>query len=573
MMRWQIKNQAPADCVEKLQHELNIPKAIAELLAQRGIIDFESSKYFFRPELKDLHNPFLMQDMQKAVDRLVTALSKQEKILIYGDYDVDGTTSVALMMYVLKNYSPNLDFYIPDRYAEGYGISFQGIDYAKKEGFSLIIALDCGIKSADKIAYANGLGVDFIICDHHLPGEELPNAVAVLDAKRADCKYPYKELSGCGVGFKLLQALFQAQGWQEDTLYEALDYCAVSICCDIVPITGENRILAYYGLKQFNEKPKLGFATLKKVSSQGNNEYSVSDVVFKIGPRINAAGRIESAKNAVKLLLADNVATAETWSKNLHLNNMSRREKDEDITFEAMEMIDTCPIKQNSASTIVYQGHWHKGVIGIVASRLVEKYYRPTLVFTNSQDKIAGSARSVKDFDIHWAIEQCSDLLETFGGHKYAAGLTLKPHNFEPFCERFERVVGENLAQELRIPELEIDTTLDLAKLIDTQASSQNQYPKFFRLLNQMAPFGPENMNPVFLSERVKIENPQVLAEKHLRFSVCVGKERLKAIAFNMADKIQLLEESPSVKLAYQLEANDWQGVKRLQLQIKGIES
>ncbi|MDQ3046959.1 MAG: single-stranded-DNA-specific exonuclease RecJ, partial [Bacteroidota bacterium] len=489
--RWKVKSVENPEIVIKLSEELKIDKILASLLVQRGITDYAGAKNFFRPQLKDLHDPFLMKDMDKAIVRLETAIQKNEKILVYGDYDVDGTTAVSLVYSFLKSLpqcaAGQISYYIPDRYAEGYGISFTGIDFAKDNNFSLIIALDCGIKSIDKVSYASERNIDFIICDHHRPGDTLPDAVAVLDPKRDDCSYPFDELCGCGVGFKLVQAYAQKNYIPFEQLSEYLDLTAISIASDLVPIVGENRILCYFGLEQINKSPRRGIKAILELANI-KKEVTINELVFTIGPRINAAGRIETGRNAVELLVSETLDHAQTSGRNINITNTERRSLDLTITQHALSMIDNDPELIKRKSTVLFHNEWHKGVIGIVASRLTEKYYRPTIVLTESNGKATGSARSVKDFDVYDAIEACSDLLEQFGGHKYAAGLTLKLENLEAFQKRFEEVVSNTILDHMLIPEIEIDAELDLC----------NISPKFFRILKQFSPFGPGNPSPVF---------------------------------------------------------------------------
>ena len=509
--RWIIAQDVDKQLVKGLSESLGIDEILAVLLVQRGITNYEEAKNFFRPSLSQLHDPFLMKDMDKAVDRLQKAMADGEKILIYGDYDVDGTTAVALIYTYLKNFvnKKKIEFYIPDRYEEGYGISYKGIDYAADNGFGLVIVLDCGIKAVEKIEYANQRGVDFIICDHHRPDEIIPNAVAVLDSKRPDCEYPYKELSGCGVGFKLVTALAMRLGRPIEEVYELLDYVAVSIAADIVPITGENRVLAYFGLKQLNKNPRPGIEAVLRQANIGRRkeapttekeqenalerEMTISDLVFLIGPRINAAGRLEKASDSVRLLLATKYDHAEKLASSINDLNSKRREFDNAITEEALQMIDADEKLRNAKSTVIFNENWHKGVIGIVASRLTDSYYRPTIVLTRSGNLITGSARSIKNFDIYDAIDDCSDLLEHFGGHKYAAGLSLKPENLKKFQERFEKYVSEHLEDSDLTPELNVDIEMDFTNIT----------PKFVRILKQFAPFGPGNLSPVFLTRNV----------------------------------------------------------------------
>ncbi len=560
--------------------ELTIDVHLARLLQQRDISTFEESRDFFRPSLEKLHDPFLMQDMDIAVERVLKAIEKGEKVLIYGDYDVDGTTSVALMFTYLKKYfKKRIAFYIPDRYKEGYGISYQGIDYAIQGGFHLIIALDCGIKAIEKIDYANQNKVDFIICDHHRPGDTMPAAHAVLDPKRDDCPYPFKELSGCGVGFKLLQALAAKQGEPLNELYELLDLVAISIAADIVPITGENRILAYYGLKLINSDPRPGIEAVlghakvhKKEQSEIENglslnrELTISDLVFLIGPRINAAGRIESACDSVRLMIADKMSHAKNLANAINLLNNERRNLDSQITEEALAMIENNEELRNSKSTVLFNENWHKGVIGIVASRLTDHFYRPTIILTRSNDLITGSARSVKNFDVYDAIDHCSGLLEHFGGHMYAAGLSLKPENLEPFRKRFEDYVSQNITEEMMVPEIEIDDVLDFLDI----------NPKFVRILKQFAPFGPGNMSPVFQTDHViDTGRLRIVGKNHLKLELMQTSRRsdpISAIAFQQAQYFEAIKSGKPFSITYHIEENEWMGRVSLQLNIKDIK-
>ena len=583
--RWIIAQDVEQQKVKELSKAIGVDDKLATLLVQRGITTYNEAKDFFRPSLNQLHDPFLMKDMDKAVDRLVKAMKDGEKILIYGDYDVDGTTAVALIYTYLKNLinKKKIEFYIPDRYEEGYGISYKGIDYAADNGFGLVIVLDCGIKAVEKINYANERGVDFIICDHHRPGDEIPQAVAVLDSKRNDCGYPYKELSGCGVGFKLITGLSMRLGRPIEEVYELLDYVAVSIAADIVPITGENRILAFFGLKLLNKKPRPGIeAVLGHANIHRKEEYSssemekqnvlereltISDLVFLIGPRINAAGRVEKASDSVRLLIATNQNHAEKLAASINDLNVKRREFDNAITEEALSMIDADEKMRNAKSTVIFNENWHKGVIGIVASRLTDSYYRPTIVLTRSGNLITGSARSIKNFDIYDAIDNCSDLLEHFGGHKYAAGLSLKPENLEKFSERFEQYVSEHLDEDELIPELNVDIKMDFSNIT----------PKFVRILKQFAPFGPGNLSPVFLTENV-IDSGYSRAvgnKKHLKLTVTQrdNTENVFAgIAFQKGDLFERIHSKEPFSMCYYIEENFWQGKTTLQLNVKDIK-
>ena len=560
--RWVQYEVEGVDAISELQETLNINKVLASLLVKRGINTFEEARFFFRPDLRDLHDPFLMADMEKAILRIEQAIAANEKILIYGDYDVDGTTSVALVYSFFKKLTSAIDFYIPDRYSEGYGISTQGIDYAAKHNFSLIIALDCGIKSVDKIVYANQLNIDFIICDHHNPGDILPAAVAVLDPKRADCAYPYKELSGCGIGFKLVQAWCQKQEIPFEDLHCYLDLVAVSIASDIVPITGENRILAWHGLKRLNTEPCKGLSALIDIAGK-KDAFTITDVVFMIGPRINAAGRIDDAKHSVNLLIADNHAFAFEKGQIINEKNTERKFHDSSITEQALAVIDNDVERMDRKTTVVYNANWHKGVIGIVASRLTEKYYRPTVVLTDSNGHVAGSARSVLDFDLYEALSACSDLLEQFGGHKYAAGLTMKAENIPAFQKRFEEVVSASIPDELLIQQIRIDAELDL-KDIDS---------KFFRILNQFAPFGPQNMSPVFLSRKVKLLGQATeVGNNHLRMTIYhENSSSFSCIGFGLGEYLPQLNAGIAFDVCYSIEENIWKEKHSIQLNIKGI--
>jgi len=561
--RWAEQEITNPKAIQELMQSLQINDVLATLLVNRGITTFEDARCFFRPDLCHLHDPFLMKGMETAILRIEKAILADEKILIYGDYDVDGTTSVALVYSFFRKYHKHLDYYIPDRYKEGYGISFQGVDYAADHGYSLIIALDCGIKSVDKIDYANTFNIDFIICDHHTPGSILPDAVAVLDPKRTDCNYPYKELSGCGIGFKLIQAYAQKNDIPFDEICCYLDLVAVSIASDIVPITGENRVLAWYGLKKLNDSPCNGLAALIELS--GKKQYTISDVVFMIGPRINAAGRIDDAKHSVRLLIADNDISAKSQSLAINIKNTERKEFDSSITEQALAMLDNDPGQMNRKTTVVYDEGWHKGVIGIVASRLTEKYYRPTIVLTKSNGHAAGSARSVLGFDLYEALCSCSDLLEQFGGHKYAAGLTIKTENIPAFQQRFEDVVSQTIPEELLIHELSIDATINL-KDIDG---------KLFRILNQFQPFGPLNLAPIFLTKNAHLNGPaSVVGNNHLKMSISQDDSSVfECIGFNMGEYLPLISKGIPFDVCYTIEENVWKDKRSVQLNIKGIRS
>jgi len=571
--KWILKHPGDKHHVDRMQQLLGIDSVLSSLLVQRGITTYEDAKSFFRPQFESLHNPFLMQDMDKAVERVLQAISNKEKILVYGDYDVDGTTAVALVYSFLHEHYGNVDYYIPDRYQEGYGVSNKGIDFAAENNFSLIIALDCGIKSVEKVEYAKEKGIEFIICDHHRPGDELPDAVAVLDPKRMDCNYPYKELSGCGIGFKLIQGITHAWGKANyHSLSKYLDLVAVSIAADIVPITGENRILAYYGLKLINTHPRPGILAIMHVSGIVNcenmsfsREMNINDLVFFIGPRINAAGRMESGRESVSLLISSNAEAATIMAKQIDQYNTSRRNLDIQTTQEALDMISASDALQKTKSTVVFNPDWHKGVIGIVASRLTDYYYRPTIVFTRSNDMITGSARSVKDFDIYDAIDACNRFIEHFGGHKYAAGLTIKPENFELFCKHFEEVVANSITDDMLTPEVEIDMGIDL-----NQVNS-----KFMRILKQFVPFGPGNMAPIFQTNGViDTGRARIVGKNHLKLEVVHKETRgfpFPAIAFQQGHHFERILSGEPFNICYHVEENHWNGNVSLQLNVKDI--
>ncbi|HEX8016252.1 MAG TPA: single-stranded-DNA-specific exonuclease RecJ [Flavobacterium sp.] len=561
-MRWTLKSKPSEGKVKHLAAALNVEDFVATLLIQRGIETFEDAKNFFRPSLEHLHDPYLMTDMDKAVARIELAIENQENILVFGDYDVDGTTAVSLVSSYLKSHYPNIATYIPDRYDEGYGISFKGIDFADDNGFSLIIALDCGIKSIDHIAYAKAKNIDFIVCDHHRPGEFLPDAVAVLDPKREDCSYPYDELCGCGVGFKLIQAL--GQRWNEtiEDLVPYLDLVATAIAADIVPITGENRVLAYFGLKVINSEPRPG---IKALTHQIKKKVlDITDVVFIISPRINAAGRIKHGNHAVELLTEFDFEQAQQFASEIEQYNADRKDLDKKITKEAFQQILENQ-EENRFSTVVFQEDWHKGVIGIVASRLIETYYRPTLVFTKSGDKYAASARSVKGFDVYNALDNCSEHLEQFGGHMYAAGMTLKAENYLAFKAAFEKCVEETIHPEMRTPEIEIDAEIDFSDIT----------PKLIRILKQFEPFGPQNMTPVFMSSNVKDTGyAKTLGadDEHLRLFVKQNNsDGIAAIGFGLGKKIEITKNQNTFQLAYSLAENEWNDTVSTQLMLKDI--
>lgn len=561
--RWVLKSKTDVKITNKLREELNINAVLAELLVNRGIGSFDEAKQFFRPQLSDLHDPFLMKDMEKAISRIIQAIGNKEKILIYGDYDVDGTTAVAVVYSFFREFHSQLEFYIPDRYAEGYGISTQGINYAAANGFSLIIALDCGIKAIDKIDYANTKGIDFIIGDHHLPGEELPRAFAVLDPKRVDCDYPYKELSGCGIGFKIIQAFILTNGMDINACYQFLDLVAVSIASDIVPITGENRILSHFGLIKLNTNPCVGLKALIDLSNNRTKIFTVNDIVFQIGPRINAAGRIDHAKDAVKLLISKSLQEAKDFSSSIDDQNNVRKDFDLKITEEALALIEENVVLKSRKSTVLYKSDWHKGVIGIVASRLTEKYYRPTIILTETNGHIAGSCRSVIGFDLYEALSECADLLEQFGGHKYAAGLTMSLDNVSLFQDRFEEVVARRISPEMLTQEIQIDAKLQL-KDIDA---------KFFRILQQFEPFGPQNESPIFLSKKVSSVGPAFpVGTNHLKMTVVQeDSPSFDCIGFGLAEHIDHINSGQSFDICYSIEENVWRNKRNLQLNIKGI--
>ena len=563
-MRWTLLPKPSEDKVKLLAQALNIEEFVATLLVQRGIETFEDARLFFRPTLEDLHNPYLMKDMDKAVERIELAIENGENILIFGDYDVDGTTAVSLVSSYLKSYYPNIATYIPDRYDEGYGISFKGIDFADDNGFSLIIALDCGIKSINHVAYAKERNIDFIICDHHRPGEILPDAVAVLDPKRTDCSYPYDELCGCGIGFKLIQALGQNRNQTIENLVPYLDLVATAIAADIVPMTGENRILAHFGLQVINSNPRAGIKALVHQIKKKNLD--ITDVVFIIAPRINAAGRIKHGNHAVELLSELNFEQAQEFASEIEKYNVERKDLDKQITIEALNQI----INNNEEkrfTTVVFQEDWHKGVIGIVASRLIETYYRPTLVFTKSGDKYAASARSVKGFDVYNALESCSEHLEQFGGHMYAAGMTLLPENYENFKTAFEKVVQETIPPELLTEEIAIDAEINFSDIT----------PKLLRILKQFEPFGPQNRTPIFLTKKVQDTGYGKAIgqnEEHLKLFVkqLQNEDGIVAIGFGLGKKIELTTHKKTFEAIYSIDENEWNGTTTMQLRLKDIQ-
>lgn len=565
---WNLKKQGDQNEVKHLSAALNVNMIIARLLVQRGIKTFDEAKAFFRPRLSDLHDPFLMKDMDKAVARLERAIANKEKVIVYGDYDVDGTTSVALMYSFLKPRIEEIEYYIPNRYSEGYGISIQSINYAIDNGFTLIVALDCGIKAVAKITDAKARGLDYIICDHHNPGDEVPPAAAVLDPKQIGCPYPYKELSGCGVGFKLAQAFCQKNNLEQEEIYDLLDLAVVSIASDIVPIRGENRVLAYYGLKKLNSNPGIGLQTIINLAGIAETEITISDIVFKIGPRLNASGRIEHGKKSVQILVSDDEEKSELIGEEIDSFNEIRKTLDRDITQEALDMIENSPEMQAMNSTVLYNRDWHKGVVGIVASRVTEKYYCPTIILTESNGMATGSARSVRDFDLYEAIGQCSDLLESYGGHMYAAGLTLKIENIPEFKRRFEEIVTNQITDMQQTQTIEIDAKIPLSEI--TQ--------RFYRILKQFAPFGPRNMTPVFVTEDVFDAGTSRLVGKnqeHLKLDLVepdVNSGIFAGIAFKQSDAYDLITSGLPFDVCYSIAENDYRGKTNLQLFIKDIK-
>lgn len=555
--RWNILSADDA-VVESLQASLKINPVICKILVQRGIDSYEKARNFFRPELSQLHSPWLMKDMEKAVDRITMAMDQQEKILVFGDYDVDGTTSVACMFQFLQKFHTPLDFYIPHRYKEGYGISKAGIDFAKENGFTLIISLDCGIKSVDLIRYAAGLGIDFVVCDHHLPDEELPPAVAILNPKQKDCPYPYKELCGCGVGFKLITALAERSGMPADTPYEYLDLLATAIAADIVPITGENRILAFHGLIKANKQPNFGIRALTKLSGL-QKELQITNLVFMIAPRVNAAGRMDDATKAVRMFIARSETEAMEYAEMLHSDNTDRKEADSSITSEALAMIMENSDWKDRKSTVVYKPDWHKGVVGIVASRIIEHFYRPTVVLTQSGDYVAGSARSVPGFNLYEAIHACREHLLGYGGHFAAAGMTMEKNQVDPFREKFEAVVAASIPPSLLIPEIIIDSVLSFKDITGS----------FYNILCQMEPFGPENPGPVFMAKEVMNTGwSKIVKEQHIKFSLKQNQVIMSGIGFGLAAKFPLLEKNEPLDIVFRVDENEWNGSRTLQLRM-----
>ncbi|NVK64568.1 MAG: single-stranded-DNA-specific exonuclease RecJ [Flavobacteriales bacterium] len=566
--RWFVRAPQDSTTVEAFRSELKVDAVVAELLLQRGIDSYEKAEAFFRPKREHLHDPFLMKDMDVAVERLIGAIEHQQKVLLYGDYDVDGTTAVTLLYHLLKDRIEHLDYYIPDRYSEGYGVSKAGINYAIDQEVDLIITLDCGIKAKERIQQARDAGIDVVVCDHHRPGSELPNAI-VLDPKREDCSYPFDELCGCGVGFKFMQALFQQKEWNTALLWDQLDLLALSIGADLVPVTGENRVLAMLGLERLNTLPRLAFREMLVLANR-SFPVTLTDVVFTIAPRINAAGRLRSGKYAVELMISNNREEIEQLAAEINADNSERKELDKGITEEALEMLETYP--KNRTTNVVFSPNWHKGVVGIVASRIIEKSYKPTIVLTKSNGEITGSARSVDGFDVYKAIEKCSDLLEKFGGHKYAAGLTMKEENVHEFMSAFEAAVSESIDPKLLIPEEKIDLELSFDDVFRKE-ENRMKIPRLKRILRQFEPHGPGNMKPVFVSTNVFSTNLRVLKDAHLKLSVTQPESDvvLEAIAFNQADKEEDVASGIPFDVAYTLEINRWQDRETLQLNVKDI--
>jgi single-stranded-DNA-specific exonuclease len=558
--RWNIL-RADENKVDALQKALKVHPVLCHILVQRGFETFEATKDFFRPQLSHLHSPWLMKDMDKAVKRIITAINSNEKILVFGDYDVDGTSSVASMYQFLKSLHSQLDFYIPHRYREGYGISKAGIDFANENGFTLIISLDCGIKSADLIAYAKEAGIEFIVCDHHLPDEILPPAVAILNPKQKDCNYPYKELCGCGVGFKLMTALAETMNLPIDAAYKHLDLVATAIAADIVPITGENRILAFYGLKKANENPNNGIKALSKLSGLTQTLH-ITNLVFMIAPRVNAAGRMDDARKAVEMFIAESEEESLHFAEMLHSDNSNRKEADKTITEEALALINENKDWIGNKSTLVYQPHWHKGVVGIVASRLIEHYYRPTIVLTKSGEYVAGSARSVPGFNLYEAIHACREHLLGYGGHFAAAGMTLEIENVDAFRKKFEQVVSSTISPELLIPEIVIDAEIQFKDIKQS----------FYDIISQMEPFGPENLRPVFIAKNVVDTGwSKIVKEEHIRFVLKQGETTITGIGFGMATKFPTLQGKKPIDIVFKIDENEWNGQKSLQLRVLDI--
>ena len=566
---WIIQTPPSNSIIEELKQTLCISDVLAQILAQKGIHTYDAAKDFFRPRLDQLHDPFLLKDMDRAVARIVQAIENKERILLFGDYDVDGTSAVAVFWNVLSQYHELLDFYIPDRYIEGYGVSTLGIDRAKEAGVNLIISLDCGIRSIDKVAYAQSLDIDFIVCDHHQPGETIPDCI-VLDPMRKDCSYPYKGLSGCGVGFKLLQALQQTLNWDIELVWKQLDLVALSIGADIVPLTGENRILCFHGLARLNEEPRIGIATLVKIADK-TFPLTLTDVVFIIAPRINAAGRIQSGKKSVELMISEDEKDLQEIAQSIDLDNQERRMLDAQITSEALEMIEEDTSFSTKKSTVLYHPEWHKGVVGIVASRIIESHYKPTIVLTESNGKATGSARSIKGIDIHHALTLCEDVLIQFGGHAFAAGMTLEIEQIPVFRNKFEEVIATLLSEEDKNEELIIDSEITFESIFESTERIEN-IPKFKRIIDQMEPFGPQQMKPVFLSKKVTILDASLLKGEHLKMKVQQGKIIFDAVGFRMAELYALVLKGKPIDLVYTIETNTWKDKTSLQLIIKDLK-
>jgi single-stranded-DNA-specific exonuclease len=555
--RWNIQTHNEA-VSSALHSELKINLNLCKVLSHRGITQFDAAKNFFRPQLNKLHDPWLMKDMRKAVDRVKAAIHSKEKILVFGDYDVDGTTSVAAMFQFLKEIYSEVEFYIPHRYNEGYGISKKGIDYASENNFSLIISLDCGIKSTMLIGYAKEMGIDFIVCDHHMPDNELPPAVAILNPKQKDCPYPYKDLCGCGVGFKLMTALSQELQLPESSYLQYLDLVATAIAADIVPVTGENRILAFHGLKKVNEDPCAGIKALMYLA-ESPNKMKITNLVFIIAPRINAAGRMDDAKKAVNLFIEKNFQKALDLAELLHIDNTDRKEADATITEEALHVLNTDELTGSRKTTVVYKEHWHKGVVGIVASRLIESFYRPTIVLTKSGDVVAGSARSVAGFNLYEAIHECREHLIGYGGHFAAAGMTLMPENVDAFAAKFEEVVSSRITPELLVPEINIDTEITFSELTTS----------LYNIVDQMEPFGPDNMRPIFISKNViETGHSKIVKDQHIRFVLRQNNTTITGIGFNMAEKFSLLQMNHPIDIVYTIDLNEWNGQTSVQLKV-----
>lgn len=566
--KWVIREKGDTAVVKQLAASMGVSESLANLMVQRNITTIDEAFSFFNPSLDYLHDPFLMKGMNIAVDRISTALKRNEKLLVYGDYDVDGTTAVAMVYSFLRNLKANVEYYIPDRYKEGYGVSFAGIDYAHQTNCKVIITLDCGIKAVEKVKYARSKGIEVIVCDHHYPGEEIPAALAVLDPKQPLCNYPYKDLSGCGVGFKLIHAFSRVHGIPFSEIIHYLDLVAVSIASDIVPVTGENRVLAYYGLKQLNESPRIGLKEIIR-ESEITKSLTIEDVVFKVGPRINAAGRMETGSKAVELLISGDPKIAGAISREINNFNKERRSVDRIITNEAMRMISEAHGTVNSRTTVLFNPSWKKGVIGIVASRLIETYYRPTVILTESNGFATGSARSVQGYDLYQAIEACSDLLESFGGHMFAAGLTLKKENIKPFMERFEKFVNETITEDQLIPRVFIDAELSFSEISG----------EFYEAINRFQPFGPENMSPIFVSRNVIDTGCGRMvgsSGEHLKLELCqesTGNKSIPAIAFGQSNHFDYIKSGKPFDVCYSIEMNEFRGNKNLQLNIRDIKT